>query len=52
MINPVVDNVLGRGVDGADGAAEALRLINFRRQYETSARSNAGMRRTIRYNTA
>ena len=49
MINPVVDNVLGRGVDGAAGA---LRLINFRRQYETSARSNAGMRRTIRYNTA
>ena len=49
MLNPVVDNVLGRGVDGG---AEALRLINFRRQYETSARSNAAMRRTIRYNTA
>jgi hypothetical protein len=36
MITPRSDIVLGRGVYGA---AEALRLINFRRQYEASARS-------------
>ena len=31
---PAIDNVLGRGVYGA---AEALRLINFRRQFEASS---------------
>jgi uncharacterized protein (DUF433 family) len=36
MITPAVNGVLGRGVYGA---AEALRLINFRRQYEPSPRS-------------
>jgi uncharacterized protein (DUF433 family) len=36
MKTPAVDDVLGRGVYGA---SEALRLINFRRQYEASARS-------------
>ncbi len=36
MTTPAVNGVLGRGVYGA---AEALRLINFRRQYEPSSRS-------------
>jgi hypothetical protein len=34
--DPAVADVLGRGVYGA---AEALRLINFRRQFEASPRS-------------
>lgn len=42
MKTPTVDGVLGRGVYGA---AEALRLINFRRQFEASGRSIS--RRTI-----
>jgi uncharacterized protein (DUF433 family) len=36
MKSPAVDQVMGRGVYGS---AEALRLINFRRQFEPSARS-------------
>jgi uncharacterized protein (DUF433 family) len=36
MITPGSDDVLGRGVYGA---AEALRLINFRRRYEVSTHS-------------
>jgi uncharacterized protein (DUF433 family) len=36
MKSPVVAEVLGRGVYGA---AEGLRLINFRRQYEASSQS-------------
>jgi uncharacterized protein (DUF433 family)/DNA-binding transcriptional MerR regulator len=36
MVTSAVNGVLGRGVYGA---SEALRLINFRRQYDASARS-------------
>jgi hypothetical protein len=43
MNSPVADDVLGRGVYGA---SEALRLINFRRQYEASPK-HAISRQTI-----
>jgi uncharacterized protein (DUF433 family) len=44
MKSPAASNVLGRGVYGA---SEALRLINFRRQFETATATHSISRQTM-----